>query len=162
MVLLVHHGDALSQAIDPQRPLSERGRRGAETLALEIARRGFVASAVWHSGKLRARQTAEAVWRASNPLAEFAAIRGLQPDDPASIVTGRLAGETRDVAIVGHFPHLPRLLAQLLGAAGGDAGVLFPPHGAVALAADSESRWREVWRIEEPPAPAAAQAGDLR
>lgn len=155
MVLLVHHGDALPSEIDAQRPLSERGRRAAEALAAKVGRRGFVAAAVWHSGKLRARQTAEAVWRASNPFAEFAAIGGLQPDDPASVVVARLAGETRDVAFVGHFPHLPRLLVQLLGAPQEGTSAVFPPHGAVALAADGESRWREVWRIEEPLTPEA-------
>ena len=64
--------------------------------------------AVWHSGKLRARQTAEALWRACNPLAEFAAIRGLQPDDPPNEIITLLAGETRDVMLVGHLPRTPR------------------------------------------------------
>jgi phosphohistidine phosphatase len=82
MVYLVHHADAVSPEVDPQRPLSERGRAHAERLAGEAAARGVKPAAVWHSGKLRARQTAEPFWRACNPLAEFAAIRGLQPDDP--------------------------------------------------------------------------------
>ena len=77
MVYLVHHADAVSPDVDAQRPLSERGRMHAERLAVESARRGVKPEVVWHSGKLRARQTAEALWRACNPLTEFSATRGL-------------------------------------------------------------------------------------
>ena len=84
MVFLVHHADAVSPDVDAQRPLSERGRMQAERLAAESARRGVKPEVVWHSGKLRARQTAEALWRACNPLAEFSATRGLQPNDAPS------------------------------------------------------------------------------
>ena len=41
------------------------------------------------------------------------------------------ARETRDIAIAGHFPYLPRLLALLT--TGGEAGVDFPLNGIVAL-----------------------------
>jgi phosphohistidine phosphatase len=102
---------------------------------------------VWHSGKLRAKQTAEAIWRACNALAEISATRDLQPDDPPQWIRDRLHGESRDIAIAGHFPHLPRLLALLV--TGGEAGVSFPPHAAIALASDDGGEsWREVWRIE--------------
>lgn len=103
---------------------------------------------MWHSGKLRARQTAEAFWRACNPLAEFSATRDLQPDDSPSWMRDRLNGETRDVLVAGHFPHLPRLLAALLAGRAGEA-VAFPAHGVVALESDDGgASWREIWRLE--------------
>ena len=80
---LVHHGDAVGPEIDPRRPLSERGREAIERLAVAAAARGARPAVVWHSGKLRARQTAEIFWRACNALAEFSAMRDLQPEDPA-------------------------------------------------------------------------------
>jgi phosphohistidine phosphatase len=99
---------------------------------------------VWHSGKLRAKQTAEAFWRACNPLAEFSATRDLQPDDPAQWLRDRLRGEHRDILIAGHFPHLPRLRALLVNGRDDD----FPAHGVVALVSDDEgATWRELWRI---------------
>ena len=69
MLYLVHHAEAAESHVDPQRPLTEAGRRHAERLAGEAARRGVRPAAVWHSGKLRARQTAEILWRACNPSA---------------------------------------------------------------------------------------------
>jgi len=149
MVLLVHHGDAVPPDIDSQRPLSPRGRAGAERLAAEAATRGFKPIAVWHSGKLRARQTAEPFWRVCNPLAEFAAIRGLQPTDPAPAVAALVAGETRDLVLAGHMPNLERVLRLMV--AGDEASpILFPPHGVVALEPVDVVHWREAWRLDEP------------
>src|SRR3954452_3680529 len=110
---LVHHGDAIGPQIDARRPLSEQGRHDVERLAAEAAARGVKPDVIWHSGKLRARQTAECFWSACNPLAPMTAERGLLPDDPPSWIGDRLIGETRRVLIAGHMPYLPRLLALL-------------------------------------------------
>jgi phosphohistidine phosphatase len=103
---------------------------------------------VWHSGKLRSKQTAEAFWRRCNPLSEFSATRDLQPGDPPAWMRDRLIGETRDILVVGHFPHLPRLLALLLGQPEASAPE-FPSHGLVALTAGGAGEdWRRLTRRE--------------
>jgi phosphohistidine phosphatase len=146
-VYLVHHGDAVGPDIDARRPLSERGRADVARLAEEAAARGAHPAIVWHSGKLRARQTAEAFWRACNALAPLTATRDLQPDDPPEWILDRIRGESRDVLIAGHFPHLPRLLVLATGGDGAPAA--FPLHGVVALATEDEGkRWKELWRLE--------------
>src|SRR5262249_54109199 len=110
------------------------------------ARRGVKPDVIWHSGKLRARQTAEAFWRSCNPFAEFSATKDLQPDDPAHWMRDRLRGETRDILIAGHFYHLPRLLGLLVG--GDDVSTAFPPNGLVTLQTDDEGvTWLEMWRL---------------
>jgi phosphohistidine phosphatase len=142
---LAHHGEAIGPDVDPLRPLSAAGRSAVERLAAEAARRGAQPAVVWHSGKLRAKQTAEAYWRACNGLAEFSATRDLQPDDPPSWMRDRLRGEPRDLLIAGHFQHLPRLLALLKP--GESPG--FPLHGLVALETlDDGETWIEHWRLE--------------
>ena len=143
---LVHHGDAVGPDVDPRRPLSQEGRADVERIAAKAAGLGASPAVVWHSGKLRAKQTAEIFWRACNALADLSATRDLQPDGPPQWMRDRLRGETRDILIAGHFPYLPRLLALLV--TGGEAGVLFPEHGIVALETlDEGATWREVWRI---------------
>jgi phosphohistidine phosphatase len=146
MLYLVHHGDAVGPEVDPLRPLSDRGRAAALLLADEAARCGVKPEQIWHSGKLRARQTAEAFWKACNPFASMTAERALQPDDPPAWIRDRLIGETRDVMIVGHMPHLPKLLRLLRGEDSETSATTFPQHGIVALEADGE-RWKEVWRL---------------
>ena len=147
MILLVHHGEAADPIVDAQRALTVAGRAAVERLAREAAGRGVAPVEIWHSGKLRARQTGEAFRLACNPLAAFTMVRGLQPADPSDILADRLAGETRDLLLVGHLPHIARLLLRLLGV-GED--VEFPLHGMVALEPDpvgEPTRWREVWRL---------------
>jgi phosphohistidine phosphatase len=145
---LVHHGVALGPGVDALRPLSEAGRVEAERLAHEAAARGAKPIVVWHSGKLRTKQTAEIFWRACNPLAELSATRDLQPDDSPSWMDDRLRFEVRDVMLAGHYPHLPRLLALLTSRS--DAEVApFPQHGVVALmSSDQGQTWTEQWRLE--------------
>lgn len=145
MIYLVHHADAVGPDVEPQRPLSVTGKAHAEALAIEAARRGVKPAAIWHSGKLRARQTAEPFLRLCNPLAEFSAVRGLQPADPPSWIKDLVTGEHRDVMLVGHMPNLPRLLTLLV--TGTEASLLsFPLHGAIALEPACE-RWIERWRL---------------
>jgi phosphohistidine phosphatase len=144
-LFLVHHAEAVGPEIDARRPLSSAGREAVGRLAAETAARGARPVVVWHSGKLRAKETAEAFWRACNALADLAATRDLQPDDPPEWIRDRLRAEPRDVLIAGHFPHLPRLLALLVG---GREDASFPPHGIVALqTADDGETWTELWRI---------------
>jgi phosphohistidine phosphatase len=146
-LFLAHHGDAVGPDVDPRRPLSAVGRASVDRVAGLAAARGARPQVVWHSGKLRARQTAESYWRACNALAAFSATRDLQPDDPPQWIRDRLCGETKDVLIAGHYPHLPRLLSLLLR--GNDAAASFPQHGIVALVTDDEGdSWREFWRID--------------
>jgi phosphohistidine phosphatase len=146
LLFLVHHGDAVGPDVDARRPLSAEGKAEVERLAAQAASLGAKPTVVWHSGKLRAKQTAEAFWLACNALAEFSATRDLQPDDPPQWLRDRLRLETRDILIAGHFPYLPRLLALLI--TGGEAGVVFPQHGVVALETQDEGQtWQERWRL---------------
>ena len=143
-LFLVHHGDAVGPEIEPSRPLSPTGREAVSRLAADAAAHGAKPAVLWHSGKLRAKQTADAFWRTCNPFAEFSATRDLQPDDPPDWIRDRLRGESRDILLAGHFPHLPRLLTLLVG----PDTASFPLHGVVALTSEDDGgTWREEWRL---------------
>jgi phosphohistidine phosphatase len=143
-VCLVHHADAVGPSVEPQRPLSDEGQRQAAWLAEHVRGLGFAPAAIWHSGKLRSRQTAEAFLRVS-PFADFRMVRGLRPDDPPVWIRDELAVETRDILLVGHMPNLPGL-AQALAEASRD----FPLHGVIGFERDDHGRWREFMRAQPP------------
>lgn len=145
-LVLVHHADAVGPEVDPQRPLSLTGRFDVERLARAAAARGVKPAVIWHSGKLRARQTAEAFLSACNPFAELKAVRGLQPSDGPALFREVLAEEERDLLAVGHMPSLPRILG-LLTTGSGDGDLRFPLHGVVALRRDDGPLWSEDWRL---------------
>ncbi len=143
VVVLVHHADAVSPAVDTQRPLSATGVAQADSVAARARAAGAAPVEIWHSGKLRARQTGEAFLRACSPFAAFRMVRGLLPEDPASMMKIQLDAETRDVMLVGHMPNIAALAVQLAG-----ADVRFPIHGAIAFDRDDSGMWKERWRIE--------------
>jgi phosphohistidine phosphatase len=145
ILLLVHHADAVAPQVDAQRPLSARGHEQAEWLADQARAAGHTPAAIWHSGKLRARQTAEAFYRKCNPFAEFKMTAGLRPDDPGTAIRDLLAGESRDLLIVGHMPNIRDALRTL-----SPASAEFPPNGFVVLESAGESGWTEVWRASPP------------
>ena len=115
MIVLVHHAQAIRSEVDAQRPLSETGRAHAERLAHETAARGVKPDVIWHSGKLRARQTADPFWKLCNPFAEFAAVRGLPC--PSDAMIARAYGT-----------HSARRARRLLG--------YFEEHGLIVIHAD--------------------------
>ena len=140
MIVLVHHADAVGPEVNTQRPLSAAGRARSEWLADQVKAAGVVPAAIWHSGKLRARQTAEPFYRLCNPFAEFKMVRGLLSDDPPEIIRDALLGDGRDILLVGHMPNIAAL-AKLLS---GDPRP-FPLHGLVALERGDRG-WTEMWR----------------
>ena len=140
-VYLIHHAEAVSPAVDPQRPLTEAGYQHALRIA-ELAReRGAAPVAIWHSGKLRSRQTGHAFLSVCAPFAKFQMVRGLGPDDPPGIIHTAIQRETQDLALVGHWPSLPALLQVL-----SPASAPMPLHGVVALTGDG-LMWSELWRL---------------
>jgi len=140
-VFLVHHGPALESHVDPVRPLSQAGRAMVADLAASAAARGVKPAVIWHSGKARARQTAEIFWSACNPLATMSAVRGLLPGDPPEWIADQLIGEDDDVMVVGHQPHLG-LLWHVLDPRSRETP--YPLHGMVALER-TEQGWRTEW-----------------
>lgn len=138
-VYLVHHAEAVPPGVDARRPLSARGLAQAEWLARHAREKGVQAQAIWHSGKLRGRQTAESFLRLCGPMAAFQAVRGLQPGDPPQWIHDALLLEARDILVVGHIPNLPAL-AGLFGASDS-----LPLNGMLAFertgAATFEMRW---------------------
>jgi phosphohistidine phosphatase len=141
---LVHHAEAVPAHLESQRPLSSRGLAQAAALA-ELARTRAVAPVlIWHSGKLRARQTAEAFLRTCSPFARFTMVRGLAPDDPPEWIRDALEGEEQDVLVAGHMPNIHRL-SVLLGASDG-----CPLNGMVAMERTGPRRYVEAWRLSPP------------
>jgi phosphohistidine phosphatase len=128
------------------RPLSDRGRVQVDMLAQQAADHGAKPDVIWHSGKLRARQTAEAYWKRCNPLATFSAARGLQPTDPTTWIADSITGDTRHILLAGHFPHLPRLLGRLITGNPDATSADFPLNGIVALEG-VDGKWVERWRL---------------
>ncbi|HEY1267803.1 MAG TPA: phosphohistidine phosphatase SixA [Candidatus Binatia bacterium] len=142
---LVRHGDARSSSEDPRRPLSERGREEVEAVARAAANR-IAVSAIFHSDKLRARQTAEIVARFVSTQNGVKEISGLAPDDDPWTAKAELETAEAPVMLVGHLPHLARLASLLLTGQSERPTVDFSTATAVCLARE-RGAWSFCWSI---------------
>src|SRR5262245_36457542 len=114
LLYLMQHGEARPEAEDPARPLTERGRAEAERVARAVAGRYLGIVQVAHSGKLRARQTAEIVASILVPTPAVEETAGLGPNDDPRIAAQAVEREPAPRLIVGHLPHLSRLASLLI------------------------------------------------
>jgi phosphohistidine phosphatase len=143
---LVQHGEAKSEAEDPERPLTARGRDDVARLAALLARSGMRVARLEHSGKRRARETADIL--AAAIAATSTARSGLAPNDPVGALASEVSALTEDVMLVGHLPQLGRLVSLLLTRREEPSVVAFTPGTLVRL--DRAADWVVVWVL--PPA----------
>jgi phosphohistidine phosphatase len=129
---LVQHGAAHSGESDDARSLTDQGRIDVRHIA-ETARGYRVkVSAVAHSGKTRARQTAEILSEVLGPGIPVCVEEGMGPNDDAAAFAGRL-DNSADRMYVGHLPFLQRLTSILVEAPTGRPVFLFQNGGILCL-----------------------------
>ena len=112
-LFLVQHGKSLHRDKDPQQGLSEEGIAETKRIAQVAKGHKVHVDGISHSGKTRARQTAdifEAVLKPSGGIHEHS---GLNPlDDVATFA--HTIDPTEDIMLVGHLPFMERLTAYLI------------------------------------------------
>jgi len=103
---LVRHGAAVPAEVDPSSPLSERGRRETEMMSKHLK---LGAIDVWHSSKLRAKQTAQILMPNSKLIEKDA----LTPNSSTEVILKEIARLKEDTMIISHLPFLSNLLTDL-------------------------------------------------
>jgi len=144
---LVRHGDAVSSQFDPQRPLSEQGLADIRKVASFIKPLKISVEHIWHSGKLRAAQTAEILAESVSVEKDCSAHEGLRPNDDITIIAGELEAYDTNLMIVGHLPFMA-YLTSLLVAGKETANVAAFAAGAIAcLNRRSPGQWQIEWMV---------------
>ncbi len=144
---LVQHGRSHPKDVDPDQGLTEEGRSEVQRIA-EVARGyGVPVSMILHSGKTRARQTAEIMAQALTPAAGVKAKSGLKPLDDVTALGG-LIDSAGDVMLVGHLPFMQRLAAWLITGSIEPPVFRFQNGGIVCLRENPEQGgWVIVWSL---------------
>lgn len=144
---LMQHGKCKSKGEDPDRPLTDEGRSEVERVAAFLARSAPPERIrIHHSGKTRARETAETLAGALE-AATVVEADGLAPLDDPALWAERLGGTDEAVALVGHLPHLARL-ASLLLVGDPERGIVeFSNAGMVCIKRHEDGRWALCWSV---------------
>ncbi len=142
VVVLVRHGDAMSKEEDSRRPLSAIGRDHVEKVAGLVAGIGLELEEVRHSGKERARETAEIfAERVGVTPDRVREASGLNPKDDVEVIAEQLETEDRSVALVGHLPFMGLLASRLLSGDAERVQLRFQDAGCL-LVTRVEGGWR--------------------
>jgi phosphohistidine phosphatase len=145
-VYLVQHAYAKSEQEDPERPLSEKGWADIRKIADFVFKKGNISvKEIFHSGKTRAKQTAEVLAEKLNSIVKEA--DGLKPMDDSSIWAERLTKRKEDIMLVGHLPHLSRLASLLLCQNAEKTLVEFQQGCIVCIGTENFINWSIRWMV---------------
>jgi len=144
-IYLVQHGQCLDKKIDPDRKLSAEGLATTIQVAEIAANAKIALSTIYHSGKLRTRQTAE-LFSEYLETAKIESIDGLSPLDNVKDFADHFQFSDKTM-IVGHLPFMERLTSYLITGDQEPTVVMFQNSAIVCLDQDENKHWALKWTI---------------
>lgn len=144
---LVQHAEAKKEEEDSARPLSEKGLQDIARVAAYCAQLDIKIDKIFHSTKLRAKQTAGILFENLKPMKGISEVDGLSPLDDPNIWAARVKDLQENVMLVGHLPHLARLASLLLSGNADKNMVSFRMGGIVCLRKDDTGIWSLQWML---------------
>lgn len=139
---IVQHGDAVQKDVDPNRPLSDRGRADIQRLTEWLSSHNVQIVQILHSGKDRARESAEILQPLLESPSQIHARDGLAPNDSPESFLRQLRGLKKDMLIVSHMPFVARTVSQALTGAPDRQLVEFVPGSVAGIESTDGASWR--------------------
>ncbi len=146
-IYLVQHGIAHPENIDPERHLTEKGKHETEKIAKYLANKGLLSvTKIVHSPKVRAIETAEIFAKFLQPKNGTEEVEGLTPTADPAMWQQKLQDINDNLMIVGHLPHLQKLVALLV--AGKDINLIkFRNSAVLCLERTADRTWLLHWYL---------------
>lgn len=144
---LVQHGEACTKDVDPERPLTDKGRADIERLASFLKKINIQVERVIHSEKLRAIQTAELLAHAVSPGVQPETSGIINPNDNPKAFDWQSESWGKDMLVVGHLPFMARLVSHLVIGDEGRVITAYQPGSIVCLERQDDGQWQIDWMI---------------
>lgn len=141
---LVQHAEATSEDIDPDRPITPKGKQDTIRVAKKAQIAGVEVDQIRHSGKTRARQTAGILGNYVETRGGIVESPGLGPVDDVQPVGDEITSGNDTVMLVGHLPFMERMAGYLLTGDPDRKVIGFQNAGLVCLKHDGEN-WVTDW-----------------
>jgi phosphohistidine phosphatase len=112
-IYLVQHGKSVPKEENPERPLSEQGRREVEKIAVGLKDYNIHVNFIYHTSKLRAVQTAQILHNHVHAAHGLIQTEGMNPNDDVRSFVQNIT--LHDQAMfVGHLPFMERFVSYLV------------------------------------------------
>lgn len=144
---LVRHGEAKSELVDPSQALSEKGLRDVQKVASHLKGLNLSVDVIFHSPRLRAKQTAVVFSDFLKPGEGIFEADHLGPLDDPSTWEQRLRDRNKNVMLVGHLPYMGKLFSQLVCGYIDDHVITFTSASVVCLKKENNGTWMLQWMI---------------
>ena len=146
-IYLAQHGLALDKAVDPERPLSDQGTSQTRAVAEQLQLTNINVSRIFHSGKLRARQTAE-IFASALAVDDIDSTDNFSPNDDVRQTVSQLTFD--DALYIGHLPHLDKLVSLLVSGDEASGVLMFQNSAVVCLEKDtSKDNYSIRWYLSD-------------
>jgi phosphohistidine phosphatase len=142
---LAQHGEAASKDVDPERGLTDLGKKDVAAIAAHLKSCGFSVTQVFDSGKLRAHQTAGILAGALAPGVTIAVHESINPLDLPTVIAEEIEQWNEDTLVVGHLPFMAKLATLLVTNHEEPPVVNFTPGTVVCLKKTAEAAWCIAW-----------------
>ena len=141
---LAQHGLAVDKTENPERPLSKTGISQTKIIAARLQTSAITVLTIFHSGKLRALQTAE-IFAHVLQIETLSATEHLSPNDDVSHIAQTL---TDGALYIGHLPHLQKLAAYLVTGDEQQNIITFRNSAVICLQqAEHKTPWQIQWYV---------------
>lgn len=141
---LVQHGEAVQEEIDPDRPLTDRGQEDIARLAAWLSAKGVTVGQILHSGKTRARQTAETLEELLPAGRRIQEDEDLRPNDSPEAFMQRVRYFRTDTLVAGHMPFVLRAVSVALTGAPDRRLLEFTPGSIACIERDESGPWKLI------------------
>ena len=102
---------------------------------------------IFHSGKLRAQQTAGIIQESVAPDVELSFREGLKPNDPITGIVDDMNTANKNIMLVGHLPFMDKMAAFLLDRSHDSSGLAFRTATVVCFEQRENDKWTLLWTV---------------
>ncbi|MEO8402723.1 MAG: phosphohistidine phosphatase SixA [Gammaproteobacteria bacterium] len=141
---LARHGEYQTENLNSLTPL---GKQHIMRMASFLKPLNIKLSTIFHSGKLRAQQTAELLADAFHCDGQPVARNGIDPTDEIPAIYDEISHWDEDTLLVGHLPFMGKLTSKLITGDENHDIVMFYPGTLVCLEKTGSGYWSIDWVI---------------
>ncbi len=146
-LFLIQHALAKSKEEDPERGITEEGYVITRKIASFAKQIPIEVRKIYHSGKKRAKETAEIFSEYLEPIDGLKSAKGLNPMDSHLIWAGLLSDIDDNIMLIGHLPHLQKLCNFLISKDENKEDIKFIYSGIVCLERYPGNRWVVIFEV---------------